>query len=47
MAIDHEQMTQEDAIWPWLASDCIAELLEEDETFYSESDELDSAFCFD
>ena len=53
MAIDYEQMAQEDAIWPWLASDCMAELLEEDETFYSESDEDESDsdfysdFCFD
>jgi len=27
--IDYEQIAQEDALFPWLASDCMADYLEE------------------
>jgi hypothetical protein len=37
-AADEEQMQQEDAIWPWLASDSMADSFAEDYEDYPDED---------
>lgn len=39
MTIDFEQVAQEDALFPWLASDCMADPCEED--FFDELNEFE------
>jgi hypothetical protein len=36
--IDYEQLAQEDALFPWLASDCMADYMEElqEDTYYED-----------
>jgi hypothetical protein len=35
-SVDYEQLAQEDALFPWLASDCMADYMDE-ELFYDDS----------
>lgn len=37
--IDLEQIAQEDALFPWLASDCMADEYQESEPDFSDPDE--------
>lgn len=43
--MDYEQLAQEDALFPWLASDCMSDVMEEEYPFYDDysfSDSFDS-----
>ncbi len=39
--MDYEQLAQEDAMFPWLASDCMADMYDEEETKFEVEDYYD------